>query len=232
MDTSSEKPPKPQLPDSWLTVIEDEFATPHIEHLRSFLTREKAEATVFPPSRDMFNAFWLTPFDGVKVVLLGQDPYHGPGQAHGLCFSVRRGIQTPPSLRNIFKELHQDLGCTVPRHGELTHWAQQGVLLLNTVLTVRAHQANSHRGQGWEQLTDRVINELNRHHTGLVFVLWGAAAGRKAQMIDGRKHLILRAPHPSPLSAHRGFFGCRHFSKINAHLEGLGHEPIEWSLPE
>ena len=232
MNDPQQSAPRPQLPDSWLEVIEDEFSKPHIAHLRQFLSREKAQSLVYPPGKDMFNAFWLTPFNSVRVVILGQDPYHGPNQAHGLCFSVRRGVQPPPSLKNIFKELNQDLGIPLPNHGELTHWAEQGVLLLNTVLSVRAHQANSHRGQGWEQLTDRVINELNRRHSGLVFVLWGAAAGRKAQMIDGRRHLILRSPHPSPLSAHRGFFGCGHFSKINSHLERLGQPIIDWSLPD
>ena len=232
MDNRASENRRPHLPDTWLQVIEDEFQKPHMAHLRDFLNSEKANGLVFPPGRDMFNAFWLTPFDQVRVVILGQDPYHGPNQAHGLCFSVRRGIQPPPSLKNIFMELKRDLGISLPSHGELTHWAQQGVLLLNTVLSVRAHQANSHRGQGWEQLTDRVINELNRHHTGLVFVLWGAAAGRKAQMIDGRRHLILRSPHPSPLSAHRGFHGCGHFSRINQHLEQRGLSQIDWSLPE
>ena len=199
--------------------------------LRSFLMREKANHAVFPPGSEIFNAFAQTPFDRARVVILGQDPYHGPGQAHGLCFSVRKGVAVPPSLKNIFKELNAAFGLPVPHHGELTSWAKQGVLLLNTVLTVRAHQANSHRDQGWERLTDRVIEVLNSEREGLVFVLWGSAAGRKAQMIDARKHLVLRAPHPSPLSAYRGFFGCGHFQQINAHLESRGEHPIDWSLP-
>jgi len=186
---------------------------------------------VFPPNRDIFNAFWLTPFDQVRVVILGQDPYHGPGEAHGLCFSVRKGTPPPPSLKNIFKELHNELGLPVPEHGDLTRWAEQGVLLLNSVLTVRAHQANSHRGQGWEFFTDRVMKELNDRHEGLVFVLWGSAARKKAAQIDPDRHVILRSPHPSPLSAHRGFFGCGHFRAINEHLRGRGEDPIEWQLP-
>jgi len=198
--------------------------------LRAFLVEEKKRYSVFPPGREMFNAFALTPFDQVRVVILGQDPYHGPGQAHGLCFSVRKGVRSPPSLQNIFKELHEDLDVPRPAHGELTSWAQQGVLLLNTVLSVRAHNANSHRSQGWEQFTDRVIEILDARKESLVFVLWGSAAGRKAEMIDQDRHLILRSPHPSPLSAHRGFFGCRHFSQINAHLESQGGAPIDWAL--
>ena len=222
---------RPQLPESWLAVIEDEFATPQTHALKTFLVHERKQFTVYPPGRDMFNAFWLTPFESVRVVILGQDPYHGSDQAHGLCFSVRKGVRPPPSLQNIFKELNRDCGISLPSHGDLSHWANQGVLLLNTVLSVRAHQANSHRGQGWEQLTDRIIAELNQRHSNLVFVLWGSAAGRKAQMIDGRKHLILRSPHPSPLSAHRGFFGCGHFSQINEHLGRHGSPAIDWSLP-
>jgi len=198
--------------------------------LWAFLVAEKRKHTVFPPGAEMFNAFALTPFDEVRVVILGQDPYHGPGQAHGLCFSVRKGVRPPPSLQNIFKELHQDLDVPRPAHGELTAWAEQGVLLLNTVLSVRAHSANSHRGQGWEQFTDRVIELLNAEREGLVFVLWGSAAGRKAEMIDDNRHLILRSPHPSPLSAYRGFFGCRHFSQINARLQRQGGAPIDWAL--
>ncbi len=225
-------PLKPQLPPAWLDVVGDEFQKPYMFQLKEFLLGEKARYDVFPPGKDMFNAFWYTPFDQVRVVLLGQDPYHGPGQAHGLCLSVRRGVAPPPSLQNMFKELHDDLGVPVPRHGELTHWAKQGVLMLNTVLSVRARQANSHRGQGWETFTDRVIQVLAQQREGLVFVLWGSAAGRKAQMIDGRRHLILRAPHPSPLSAHRGFLGCRHFSRIQAYLAERDPPPIDWALPD
>ena len=221
----------PQLPDCWLEVLAGEFRLPYMRQLKTFLLAERSKAHVYPKGQDMFRAFWLTPFDAVRVVILGQDPYHGPGQAHGLCFSVRRGVHAPPSLQNIFQEINDDLGLPLPSHGELTSWAEQGVLLLNTVLSVRAHQANSHRGKGWEMLTDKVIERLNSQREGLVFVLWGAAAGRKAQMIDGRRHLILRAPHPSPLSAHRGFFGCRHFSQINHHLSTQGGAPINWTLP-
>lgn len=221
-----------QLEPSWLAHLHTEFEQPYMAELRAFLVKEKQSGAVFPKGKDIFNAFACTPFEQVRVVILGQDPYHGPGQAHGLCFSVQRGVRTPPSLQNIFKELNQDLGCSIPSHGDLTLWAQQGVLLLNTVLTVRAHQANSHRNQGWEQFTDRVITLLNERRDGLVFVLWGSAAGRKAPMIDDSKHLILRSPHPSPLSAHRGFFGCKHFSQINAYLERRGQEPIDWRLPE
>jgi uracil-DNA glycosylase len=220
-----------QLESSWLAHLRAEFDQPYMDRLRVFLVEEKRRYAVFPPGREMFNAFACTPFDAVRVVVLGQDPYHGPDQAHGLCFSVRRGVRTPPSLVNIYRELHDDLGIAVPAHGELTHWAKQGVLLLNTVLSVRAHNANSHRGKGWESFTDRVIALLNQERGGLIFVLWGGAAGKKASMIDGRKHLILRAPHPSPLSAHRGFLGCRHFSRINAHLAERGGAPIDWTLP-
>jgi len=229
---SSTTPSNIQLHPSWLVHLREQFEQPHMVSLRAFLVEEKRKAAVFPPGKEMFNAFSLTPFEKVRVVILGQDPYHGPDQAHGLCFSVRKGVRPPPSLQNIFKELHQDLGVPRSTHGELTHWAEQGVLLLNTVLSVRAHTANSHRGQGWEVFTDRVIEVLNRDREGLVFVLWGSAAGKKAQMIDADRHLILRSPHPSPLSAHRGFFGSRHFSAINAHLEKMGGVPIDWALPQ
>jgi uracil-DNA glycosylase len=212
--------------------LEPEFEQPYMASLRDFLVQEKKTARVFPPGKDVFNAFAYTPFEQVRVVVLGQDPYHGPNQAHGLCFSVQRGTRPPPSLQNIFKELNQDLGLPIPSHGELTHWAQQGVLLLNTVLTVRAQEANSHRNQGWERFTDRVISVLNERREGIVFVLWGGAAGKKAPMIDPSKHLILRAPHPSPLSSYRGFFGCGHFSQINTHLVSRGQTPIDWGVPE
>ena len=221
-----------QLESSWLQRLEAEFSEPYMVQLRAFLVEEKKQHRVFPPGKQIFNAFTYTPFDQTRVVVLGQDPYHGEGQAHGLCFSVRRGVRPPPSLQNIFKELHADLGVPRPSHGELTHWCEQGVLLLNTVLTVRAHQANSHRKRGWETFTDKVIETLNTQRQGLVFVLWGSAAGRKAEMIDENRHLVLRAPHPSPLSAHRGFMGCGHFSRINEHLESMGMDPIDWSLPD
>ncbi len=224
-------PPKPQLPESWLAAIGGEFDKPYMASLKAFLLRERAEQTVYPPGKELFSAFWHTPFDRVRVVILGQDPYHGPGQAHGLCFSVRRGVRVPPSLDNIFRELHASHGLARPAHGELTHWAEQGVLLLNTVLSVRAGEANSHRGQGWETLTDAVIHALATQREGLVFVLWGAPAGRKASMIDPQRHLVLSAPHPSPLSAHRGFLGCGHFSQIDAHLRARGEPAIDWALP-
>ena len=221
---------RPRLEPGWLAHLEGEFQQPYMRTLKAFLVEERAHHMVFPPGRDMFNAFALTPFERVRVVILGQDPYHGPGQAHGLCFSVRRGIPVPPSLVNIFRELSDDVGLTRPAHGDLTRWAEQGVLLLNTVLSVRAHQANSHQNRGWETLTDQVIRTLDAHREGLVFVLWGTPAGRKASMIDRRRHLVLTAPHPSPLSAHRGFFGCRHFSRINAHLSARGEPAIDWAL--
>lgn len=228
-DTAPDRTPK--LPESWLEVLGDEFSTPHMQALRAFLVDEQRDHPVFPPNRDIFNAFWLTPFDAVRVVILGQDPYHGPGQAHGLCFSVRRGVPPPPSLQNIFREINDEIGIPRPTHGELTHWAEQGVLLLNTVLTVRARTANSHRGQGWEEFTDRVISELDARRDGLVFVLWGSPARKKAARVDRAKHLVLTSPHPSPLSAHRGFFGCGHFAQTNAHLTARGEAPIDWALP-
>lgn len=237
LDPTADSPPtapdtrSPKLPTSWLDVLADEFDRPHMHALRTFLVEEQRQHRVFPPNRDIFSAFWETPFDRVRVVILGQDPYHGPGQAHGLCFSVRRGVQIPPSLLNILREINDEIGIPRPEHGELLHWARQGVLLLNTVLTVRAREANSHRGRGWEAFTDRVIAELDARREGLVFVLWGSAARNKAARVDRERHLVLTAPHPSPLSAHRGFFGCGHFARINAHLEGRGEAPIDWSLP-
>ncbi len=223
---------EPRLPPTWLDVVGDEFRQPYMFRLKQFLTAERAAHTVFPPGKEMFSAFWHTPFDQVRVVLLGQDPYHGPRQANGLCFSVRRGLRVPPSLVNVFRELNDDLDVPIPPHGDLTSWADQGVLLLNTALSVRAHQANSHRDQGWETFTDRVIEVLATQRDGLVFVLWGSAAGRKAAMIDGRRHMVLRASHPSPLSAHRGFLGCRHFSQIQDFLAARNPPPIDWRLPD
>ncbi len=220
-----------KLEPSWLALMREEFDQPYMRELRRFLVDEKSKHTVFPPGSEIFNAFAHTPFDDVRVVILGQDPYHGMGQAHGLCFSVRRGVRPPPSLQNIFKELQGALGIPLPTHGDLTAWADQGVLLLNTVLTVRAHHANSHRNRGWERFTDRIITLLNDRKDGLVFVLWGSSAGKKASMIDPNRHKILRSPHPSPLSAYRGFFGCGHFQAINAHLRSQGHVPIDWALP-
>jgi uracil-DNA glycosylase len=219
----------PRLEPSWLAVLGPEFDKPYMDALRAFLVAEKTAHRVFPPGPEMFAAFDHTPFDRVRVVILGQDPYHGPGQAHGLCFSVKRGVPKPPSLENILKELHDDVGCPIPPHGDLTGWARQGVLLLNTVLTVRAHQANSHRDKGWETFTDRVITELVARREGLVFVLWGSAARQKIPMID-RRHVVVDSAHPSPLSAHAGFFGSRPFSRIDAHLRSRGEPPIDWAL--
>lgn len=220
-----------KLEASWLAQLSDAFAQPYMAELKTFLVEEKRRHRVFPPGSEIFRAFDATPFESVRVVILGQDPYHGEGQAHGLCFSVKPPTPPPPSLKNIFKELNQDLGVPISRHGDLSHWASQGVLLLNTVLTVRAHEANSHRNQGWERFTDTVIERLNTGREGLVFVLWGSAAGKKASMIDAARHRILRSVHPSPLSAHRGFFGSGHFSAINAHLRERGEVEIDWTLP-
>lgn len=220
----------PQIEESWKTVLMDEFRKDYFVKLKEFLVEEKKHYTVYPPGSQIFSAFNLTPFHGVKVVLLGQDPYHGPGQAHGLCFSVPVGIPKPPSLINIFKELNDDLGISTPSHGNLEKWAKQGVLLLNATLTVRANQAGSHQRQGWENFTDAAIMALSEKRTGLVFILWGAYAQAKAQIIDKSKHHILMGPHPSPLSVHRGFFGCKHFSKTNQLLTAMGKEPIDWSL--
>lgn len=216
------------LPTSWQEALADEFAAPYWEQLEAFVRQERSEHTVFPAEADVFQSLQLTPLDQVKVLILGQDPYHDDGQAHGLSFSVRRGVKLPPSLRNIFKELQNDLDIPPAQHGCLEHWARQGVLLLNTVLTVRAHKANSHRNHGWETFTDRVIQCVSqRPHVACV--LWGSPAQGKAKLIDSR-HLIIRGPHPSPLSAHRGFFGTRPFSRINAYLESVGETSIDWRV--
>jgi len=220
----------PQIEASWKTVLMDEFRKDYFVKLKEFLVEEKKHYSVYPPGSQIFSAFNLTPFHDVKVVLLGQDPYHGPGQAHGLCFSVPVGITKPPSLINILKELNDDLGIPIPSHGNLEKWAKQGVLLLNATLTVRANQAGSHQRQGWENFTDAAIMALSEKRTGLVFILWGAYAQAKAQIIDKSKHHVLMGPHPSPLSAHRGFFGCKHFSKTNQLLTTMGKEPIDWGL--
>lgn len=209
----------------------DVFSQPWMRDLRVFLAEEKQRHPVYPPGKDIFRAFHLTPFDTVKVVILGQDPYHRPGQAHGLSFSVRRGVAIPPSLQNIFAEIRDDLGEPLPDHGCLEPWARQGVLLLNAVLTVRAHQPESHFGHGWEAFTDRVIHELNGRHQGLVFMLWGTKAKAKAAQVDPNRHHVLTAHHPSPLSAHRGFFGCKHFSQANRLLRESNRPPINWGLP-
>lgn len=221
----------PVLHESWKNALADEFQKPYFHALKSFLLSErKSNYKVFPAGKNIFNAFDSTPFDKVKVVILGQDPYHGPGQAHGLSFSVQPGISTPPSLQNIYKELKEDIGMEIPEHGHLQAWADQGVLLLNAILTVRAFQAASHRGQGWEQFTDAAIHQLNQQREGLVFMLWGGFAKKKATMLDPGKHLVLKAAHPSPLSAYNGFFGCKHFSQANAYLVSKGQTPIDWSL--
>jgi len=219
-----------RLEPSWKQRLADEFSQPYMVALREFLLqRKRAGAVIYPPGNLIFNALDSTPFERVKVVILGQDPYHGPGQAHGLCFSVREGVEWPPSLRNIYREVADDLGCRPPTSGNLQHWADQGVLLLNAVLTVERGQAASHQGKGWERFTDRVVDELNSGRDGLVFMLWGSYAMKKGAVIDRQRHLVLTAPHPSPLSAHRGFFGCRHFSKANAWLEKRGDRPIDWA---
>ena len=219
-----------QIEESWKTRLQPEFDKEYFRTLTDFVRNEYKNGTVYPPGRLIFNAFNLCPFDKVKVVIIGQDPYHGPGQAHGLCFSVKKGVDIPPSLVNIYQELHDDLGCTIPDHGCLTKWAEQGVLMLNTVLTVRAHQANSHRGIGWEEFTDAAIMALNSQDRPIVFILWGSPAQRKKAMLNNPKHLILTAPHPSPLSAYRGFFGSRPFSRTNEFLVSHGLEPIDWQI--
>ena len=223
---------KVQLDESWKYNLAEFLLSPQMDALRDFLLQEKQQnKVIYPPSSLIFNALNTTPLNQVKVVIIGQDPYHGPNQAHGLSFSVQRGVALPPSLRNIFHELHTDLGVPIPRHGDLTHWAEQGVLLLNSVLTVEAGQPTSHQKQGWEDFTDHVIDVLNQQREHIVFILWGAYAQRKGQRIDPNKHLILKAAHPSPLAAHRGgFFGCKVFSKSNNYLKQNGIEPIDWQL--
>ena len=218
------------IQNDWLAPLKPEFAKPYYAELFQFVKNEYATRQIFPPADDIFNAFHLTPLHEVKVVILGQDPYHNDGQAHGLCFSVKPDVDIPPSLVNIYQELHDDLGCYIPNNGYLTKWAKQGVLMLNTVLTVRAHQANSHRGMGWEQFTDAAIRILNEQDRPIVFILWGSPAQKKAQMLNNSKHLILKAPHPSPLSAYRGFFGSRPFSQTNEFLVKNGLEPIDWQI--
>ncbi len=218
------------ISNDWLEALKPEFSKPYYKELYQKVQNAYSTELVYPPAEDIFNAFHLTPLSRVKVVILGQDPYHGDGQAHGLCFSVRKGIEIPPSLENIYQELHDDLGCSIPKTGYLKKWADQGVLLLNTVLTVRAHAANSHRGIGWEQFTDAAIRILNEQDRPIVFMLWGSPARAKKVMLNNPEHLILEAPHPSPLSAYRGFFGCRHFSRCNQFLASHGLEPIDWQI--
>lgn len=216
---------------SWLVPLGQEFEQPYMQALKAFLLAEKQQGKViYPESKNIFNAFNSTPLDAVKVVILGQDPYHGPQQAHGLCFSVQPGVQVPPSLQNMFKELQRDIGFKHPGHGCLQAWANQGVLLLNATLTVQQAAAGSHQGRGWEQFTDRAIQIVNEKCSGVVFLLWGSYAQKKAAFIDQQKHLVLKAPHPSPLSAHRGFIGCGHFSLANSYLVSQGKTPIDWQL--
>lgn len=218
------------ISNDWLQVMQAEYKKPYYKNLFAFVNEEYRTHQVFPPGKDIFNAFHLTPLSEVKVVILGQDPYHGDGQAHGLCFSVNQGVAIPPSLVNIYKELQMDLGCQIPNHGDLTAWAKQGVLLLNTVLTVRAHQAFSHRGHGWEEFTDAAIRALDAQNRPMVFMLWGNPAREKKRLLTNPAHLILEAAHPSPLSASKGFFGCRHFSQCNAFLTAHGLTPIDWQI--
>ncbi len=218
------------ISNDWNDQLKEEYKKSYYRDLFEFVKKEYNTKVVYPPSNDIFNAFHYTSFEETKVVILGQDPYHNVGQAHGLCFSVLPPTEVPPSLQNIYKELHDDLGCYIPNNGLLTKWAKQGVLMLNTILTVRAHEANSHAGHGWEQFTDAALRALNNKKTPVVFLLWGSPAQRKADLITNPNHLILKAPHPSPLSAYRGFFGCRHFSKTNSFLEEKGLAPIDWQI--
>ncbi len=220
----------PQIEASWKEVLQEEFVKQSFLELKEFLMDEKSKHTIYPPGGLIFNAFKITPFQEVRVVVLGQDPYHGPGQAHGLCFSVPQGIMPPPSLVNIFKEIERDLGIPVPKTGNLEKWARQGVLLLNATLTVRANQPGSHQRRGWEPFTDAVIQKLSANRVGLVFLLWGKFAGEKGCLIDTKKHYVLKAAHPSPFSAYNGFFGCRHFSRTNEILQKHGLDEIDWSL--
>lgn len=218
--------------NDWLKEMEPEFHKPYYAKLFQFVKEEYDSTQIFPPADDIFNAFHLTPLSQVKVVILGQDPYHNVGQAHGLCFSVRPEVDIPPSLVNIYRELHDDLGCKIPNNGYLVKWAEQGVLMLNTVLTVRAHMANSHRGKGWEEFTDAAIAALDKQGRPIVFILWGRPAQTKEKMLHNPNHLILKAPHPSPLSAHNGFFGSKPFSQTNRFLEGHGVTPIDWQIED
>lgn len=221
-----------KLEETWKQALAPQFADPYMAALRQFLTEEKeAGKRIFPKGAEYFRALDLTPLPDVKVVILGQDPYHGAGQAHGLCFSVRPGVRIPPSLVNIYKEMQADLGIPPAQHGFLEHWARQGVLLLNSVLTVEEGKAAAHQGRGWERFTDAVIRAVNEECSHVVFMLWGSYAQKKAAFVDQRRHLVLKAPHPSPLSAHNGFFGSRHFSKANAYLMSNGREPVDWQLP-
>ncbi len=218
------------LKNDWQMVLEEEFQKPYYHQLREFLKKEYENHVIFPPKENLWNAFSVTSFEDVKVVIVGQDPYHGLGQAHGLCFSVQDGEKQPPSLRNMLKELQTDLGCEIPKSGNLTKWAEQGVLLLNTVLSVRQGEAHSHKGQGWEQFTDTVIRKVSEREKPIVFVLWGKPAQQKRMLIDTSRHMVIETAHPSPLSAYRGFFGSKPYSKINEHLQRLGQNPIDFCL--
>jgi len=219
-----------QISNDWKMALNDEFNKDYYKNLYQFVKDEYSKRVIYPPSDDIFNALHLTPLNDVKCVILGQDPYHGEHQAHGLCFSVQKGIAIPKSLVNIYKELHDDLGCYIPNNGFLEKWAKQGVLMLNTVLTVRAHEANSHQGKGWEEFTDAIIKKVNEQDRPIVYMLWGKPAQSKIKMLTNPKHLILKTVHPSPLSAYRGFFGCKHFSKANEFLEANGCDPIDWQI--
>lgn len=219
-----------QFLNDWDEILKDEFEKPYYKELRAFLKTEYSTRRIYPDMHDIFNSLKCSSFKDTRVVIIGQDPYHGAGQAHGMCFSVKRGVEPPPSLKNIFKELESDVGFKIPDHGELTDWAKQGVLLLNTVLTVREATPNSHKGKGWENFTDRVISELNKKDTPVVFLLWGANAKAKARIIDNPLHVKLETVHPSPLSAYGGFFGCKHFSKTNEILIASGQKPIDWQI--
>jgi len=222
----------PPINNDWADELKLEYKKPYYRELYNKINEEYASRKIFPPADDIFNAFHLTPLANVKCVIIGQDPYHGENQAHGLCFSVKPGVEIPPSLVNIYKELEDDLGCRIPNNGYLVKWARQGVLMLNNVLTVRAHQAASHQGIGWEQFTDAAMDILNKQDRPIVFLLWGRPAQMKAAKLNNPNHLILKAPHPSPLSAYRGFFGCKHFSKANAFLKEHGLEPIDWQIED
>ena len=222
-----------KLDPSWLKVLQPQFEAPYMQELRSFLVKEReAGKQIFPKGSEWFHALDATPLDKVRAVILGQDPYHNDGQAHGLCFSVKPGVQTPPSLVNIYKEMQSDLGLPPPRHGHLEHWAQQGVLMLNAVLTVEAHRAASHQGKGWEKFTDEIIRQVNNLDRPVVFILWGSYAQKKASFVDATRHLVIKSAHPSPLSAHNGFFGSKPFSRANAFLRAQGQPEIDWKLPD
>lgn len=218
-----------KIEPSWKEILAPEFEKPYFHALTQFVREQYQQTNVYPPPSEIFEAFARTPFDKVTVVILGQDPYHGPGQAHGLCFSVKHGVRTPPSLQNIYKEIHTDIGAPIPTHGNLDHWAHQGILLLNATLTVEAHKAGSHQQKGWGEFTDAVIHQLADKKEHLVFLLWGAYAQKKGAHIDRDKHFVLEAPHPSPFSAHSGFFGCKHFSQTNAYLLAHAKDMIEWA---